>query len=83
MDVVVKIFLYLHRFGGIAQLARAFDWQSRGQGFDSPYLHSKKQVSDLLFCIILAGGWGLVLKASKKKGVPRLRHPLLIMTAKT
>ncbi len=27
--------------GGIAQLARAFDWQSRGQGFDSPYLHIK------------------------------------------
>ncbi len=25
--------------GGIAQLARAFDWQSRGQGFDSPCLH--------------------------------------------
>ena len=25
--------------GGIAQLARAFDWQSKGQGFDSPYLH--------------------------------------------
>ena len=27
--------------GGIAQLARAFDWQSKGQGFDSPYLHLK------------------------------------------
>ena len=25
--------------GDIAQLARARDWQSRGQGFDSPYLH--------------------------------------------
>ncbi len=25
--------------GGIAQLARVRDWQSRGQGFDSPYLH--------------------------------------------
>lgn len=29
-------------FGGIAQLARARDWQSRGQGFDSPYLHLRK-----------------------------------------
>ena len=25
--------------GVLAQLARAFDWQSRGQGFDSPILH--------------------------------------------
>ena len=27
--------------GDIAQLARARDWQSRGQGFDSPYLHDQ------------------------------------------
>lgn len=34
--------LYICRaFGDIAQLARARDWQSRGQGFDSPYLHQK------------------------------------------
>lgn len=26
-------------FGGVAQLARAFEWHSKGQGFDSPYLH--------------------------------------------
>ena|GEM_PF-3588214 len=26
-------------FGGIAQLARAFDWQSRGRRFDSVCLH--------------------------------------------
>lgn len=25
--------------GGLAQLARALDWQSKGQGFDSPNLH--------------------------------------------
>ena len=25
--------------GGLAQLARACDWQSQGQGFDSPNLH--------------------------------------------
>ncbi len=25
--------------GGLAQLARAFDWQSKGQEFDSPILH--------------------------------------------
>lgn len=27
------------RFGALAQLARALDWQSKGQGFDSPTLH--------------------------------------------
>ena len=33
-------FLNLRCFdGGLAQLARAFDWQSKGQGFDSPNLH--------------------------------------------
>ena len=33
-------FLNLRCFdGGLAQLARAFDWQSKGQGFDSPRLH--------------------------------------------
>jgi hypothetical protein len=28
--------------GALAQLARALDWQSKGQGFDSPMLHVKK-----------------------------------------
>jgi hypothetical protein len=33
-------FLYIcRRIGVLAQLARALDWQSRGQGFDSPILH--------------------------------------------
>jgi hypothetical protein len=35
-----KIISFLN-IGDIAQLARAFDWQSRGQGFDSPYLHKQ------------------------------------------
>jgi len=29
--------------GGLAQLARACDWQSQGQGFDSPNLHFNNQ----------------------------------------
>jgi hypothetical protein len=29
--------------GGLAQLARAFDWQSKGQEFDSPNLHKDNQ----------------------------------------
>ena len=40
--------------GGIAQLARAFDWQSKGQGFDSPYLHLENRalqnIVGLYFC---------------------------------
>ena len=31
----------MHRLGGLAQLARAFDWQSKGQRFDSAILHKK------------------------------------------
>jgi hypothetical protein len=29
--------------GGLAQLARACDWQSQGQGFDSPNLHPNNE----------------------------------------
>ncbi len=29
--------------GGLAQLARAFDWQSKGHRFDSDILHSENQ----------------------------------------
>ena len=40
-------------YGDIAQLARVRDWQSRGQGFDSPYLHVKAKTINLrqeVFC---------------------------------
>ena len=30
--------------GALAQLARAFDWQSRGREFDSHTLHTKKHL---------------------------------------
>ncbi len=44
---------FVHLFGALAQLARAFDWQSRGQGFDSPRLHKipKLAFSYLLYSI--------------------------------
>lgn len=35
-------YLLLYRFkkvGGLAQLASAFDWQSKGHGFESRILH--------------------------------------------
>ena len=35
-------------FGGIAQLARVLDWQSRGHGFESHYLHQNTAI--LLDC---------------------------------
>ncbi len=38
-----NINLHLKIIGGLAQLARAFDWQSKGQGFDSPILHIENQ----------------------------------------
>jgi hypothetical protein len=35
--------IFLPRVGALAQLARAFDWQSRGHRFDSDMLHSEDQ----------------------------------------
>lgn len=32
---------FCYCLGGVAQLARAFEWHSKGQGFDSPYLQKK------------------------------------------
>lgn len=32
---------FIFNFGGLAQLARALDWQSKGHGFDSHNLHLK------------------------------------------
>ena len=37
-----------HKNGGLAQLARALDLHSRGQGFDSLILHTKKKVETIL-----------------------------------
>ena len=34
-----------HKNGGLAQLARALDLHSRGQGFDSLILHQEKKES--------------------------------------
>ncbi len=42
MKLKRKKILYLHtqkQKGGLAQLARAFDWQSKGHRFDSDILH--------------------------------------------
>ena len=45
--VIVKlnenIFIFTHALGALAQLARAFDWQSRGHRFDSDMLHGKSK----------------------------------------
>jgi hypothetical protein len=39
------IFLkFAQNSGGLAQLARAFDWQSKGQEFDSPNLHNDQGI---------------------------------------
>ena len=39
----MEYFVLLRLQGVLAQLARALDWQSKGQGFDSPILHKKEQ----------------------------------------
>ena len=38
--------------GGLAQLARALDLHSRGQGFDSPILHREMIIEYLLLTIV-------------------------------
>lgn len=39
----MKIFFNFATDSGVlAQLARALDWQSRGQGFDPPILHNEQ-----------------------------------------
>lgn len=35
--------IFCSYLGGVAQLARAFEWHSKGQGFNSPYLHCKSR----------------------------------------
>ena len=35
------VFIVINFKGALAQLARALDWQSKGQGFDSPMLHQR------------------------------------------
>jgi hypothetical protein len=47
-DCLFFVFHFFYTFaqfcyGGLAQLARACDWQSQGQGFDSPNLHNENQ----------------------------------------
>ena len=45
---VLAIFiLLLPRIGALAQLARAFDWQSRGHRFDSDMLHDQAEKGTL------------------------------------
>ena len=36
-----NILIFATSIGGLAQLARAFDWQSKGHRFDSDILHLK------------------------------------------
>jgi hypothetical protein len=36
-----NIYIFVASKGGLAQLARAFDWQSKGHRFDSDILHLK------------------------------------------
>ncbi len=54
--VILKknVFLQPHfsNDGALAQLARAFDWQSRGREFDSHTLHTRRfvQGTSLFFC---------------------------------
>lgn len=43
--------MFSYSFGGIAQLARVLDWQSRGRGFESPYLHHNSKIDTRSYLI--------------------------------
>lgn len=43
LDISKRIVYVIKTFGGVAQLARALEWHSRGRGFDSPHLHFCKE----------------------------------------
>lgn len=43
-SILKKVFML---WGGLAQLARAFDWQSKGHRFDSDILHLKKGFTEM------------------------------------
>ena len=48
-------FIFAPSIGGLAQLARAFDWQSKGHRFDSDILHGYSKSCNVccdsfLFC---------------------------------
>ena len=46
-EILLKIFFTFATDSGVlAQLARALDWQSKGQGFDPPILHKKDLMSN-------------------------------------
>ena len=40
---IKNIYIFVASNGGLAQLARAFDWQSKGHRFDSDILHADNQ----------------------------------------
>ena len=45
MDFENIVIFAVQKDGGLAQLARAFDWQSKGHRFDSDILHYLKRES--------------------------------------
>ena len=46
----MRIFATDNFIGALAHLARAFDWQSKGDEFESRMLHTKKQPCGCFFC---------------------------------
>ena len=47
----MRIFATDNFIGALAHLARAFDWQSKGDEFESRMLHTKKQPYGCFFCV--------------------------------
>ena len=58
----------IHQWG-YSSVGRALEWHSRGQGFDSPYLHQQKglQKQSLFCCVVIRGREALCKMPESKK----------------
>ena len=52
--VKIKSSIIALLFGGLAQLASAFDWQSKGHGFESRILHINLCITEVFLFIIVS-----------------------------
>ncbi len=66
-------------FGAVAQVGRALDWQSRGQGFKSPQLHKKGLVVAPFFQIVGSGGFWQSTIGPTNPRLPSCDSPVAVL----
>ncbi len=66
-----KSYIFVASKGGLAQLARAFDWQSKGHRFDSDILHLIIKELQALKFVTLFLYIQLYIQTKKKKNLTK------------